>query len=28
VQMSDANLTSAELERLSDRIGKAKKEGR
>jgi BlaI family transcriptional regulator, penicillinase repressor len=28
VQMSDANLTPAELERLSDRIGKAKKEGR
>jgi predicted transcriptional regulator len=28
VQMSDANLTPAELERLSDRISKAKKEGR
>jgi predicted transcriptional regulator len=28
VQMSDANLTQAELERLSERIGKAKKEGR
>jgi len=28
VQMSDANLTPAELERLSDRIGKAKTEGR
>jgi predicted transcriptional regulator len=28
VQMSDANLTPAELEKLSDRIGKAKKEGR
>jgi predicted transcriptional regulator len=28
VQMSDANLTQAELERLSDRISKAKKEGR
>jgi BlaI family penicillinase repressor len=28
VQMSDANLTPAELERLSERIGKAKKEGR
>jgi BlaI family transcriptional regulator, penicillinase repressor len=28
VQMSDADLTPAELERLSDRIGKAKKEGR
>jgi predicted transcriptional regulator len=28
VQMSDANITPAELERLSDRIGKAKKEGR
>ena len=28
VQMSDANLTPAELERLSDRIGQAKKEGR
>ena len=28
VQMSDANLTPAEIERLSDRIGKAKKEGR
>lgn len=28
VQMSDANLTPAELEKLSDRISKAKKEGR
>ena len=28
VQMSDGNLTPAELERLSDRIGKARKEGR
>ena len=28
VQMSDADLTPTELERLSDRIGKAKKEGR
>jgi BlaI family transcriptional regulator, penicillinase repressor len=28
VQMSDANLTPAELERLSVRISKAKKEGR
>ena len=28
VQMSDANLTPTELEKLSDRIGKAKKEGR
>jgi predicted transcriptional regulator len=28
VQMSDAHLTPAELERLSDRISKAKKEGR
>ncbi|MBC8022748.1 MAG: BlaI/MecI/CopY family transcriptional regulator [Burkholderiales bacterium] len=28
VQMSDANLTPTELEKLSDRISKAKKEGR
>jgi predicted transcriptional regulator len=28
VQMSDANLSPAELERLSERISKAKKEGR
>lgn len=28
VQMSDANLSAAELDRLSDRISKARKEGR